>query len=88
MTVIVFPQASKNIEIQQQQWEEKYSVSDRPALPENKKTRGIIYSFAFSLLISAHSSHTKTIPCQKKSAPLFFHPQISFFKTLNPVIPF
>ena len=87
MTVsIVFPQASKNIEIQQQQWEEKYSVSDRPALPENKKTRGIIYSFAFSLLISAHSSHTKTIPCQDCSS--FLLPTDFFFLNSKSCDPF
>ena len=59
MTVsIVFPQVSKNIEIQQQ-WEQKYSVSARPALPENKKRRHYLY-FALALLTS---SHILNIPC-------------------------
>ena len=63
MTVIVFPQASKNIEIQQQQWEQKYSVSDRPALPENK--RHYLVYLALSLLISSH--YTQTIPCPERN---------------------
>ena len=44
---IVFPQVFKNIEIRQQQWEQNYSVSDCPDLPENKKIRGIIYTLLY-----------------------------------------
>ena len=72
MTVsIVFPQVSKNIEIQQQ-WEQKYSVSDCPALTRKQENKALFILCFIPADIISHGEHPLAKRLQKKSPFLTF----------------